>query len=103
MHQNNIAVDSLHHNVMATNYVKPMADYLVAQYGISAKDATALAWSGLENSNAYKDATSFEYGKDTNGNPLTMTKSEIGNISSSYADNSAAASGQQKKGTAICN
>lgn len=72
-----VGLQAVEHENMATNYVQPMAKYLSDIYGISTKDATALAWSGLSDAKSYIDYESFEYPGGT------MTKNESKSI---YAD-----------------
>jgi hypothetical protein len=44
---------AIDHQTMATKYVTPMAQALMAWFPINLSDATGLAWSGLQNTNAY--------------------------------------------------
>jgi len=54
--------DHFQHDTMAAKYVAPMASYLQGLFGISEFEAFSLAWSGLSDSNAYKNVLSFEIG-----------------------------------------
>ena len=73
--------DEIEHEEMAQKYTKPMAEFLTNLFGISAKDATALAWSGLQDAKSYLESEVFAY---TGG---TMTKAEMESIYSSYVTN----------------
>lgn len=44
---------------MAKNYVDPIASFLKGIYGITDAQAVAVAWSGVTDSRAYIDSSSF--------------------------------------------
>ncbi|HXH98719.1 MAG TPA: hypothetical protein VNI52_00505 [Sphingobacteriaceae bacterium] len=66
------------HQEMADKFITPMAEFLVSEYLMSLKDATALAWSGLGDTKSYSTATNFSY------NGGTMTKEELNSIVQAY-------------------
>jgi hypothetical protein len=70
--------ETIEHATMANIYVTPMASFLSNLYGISSKDATALAWSGLANAASYINSSSFTYQGGT------MSKEELGHIYGDY-------------------
>jgi len=74
-----------------------MATYLQHQFGMSLKDSYALAWSGVADSKALKDATLDTSFSMPDGN--TITKSEIAQLSASYKDNNP----EYMKGHNVCN
>ncbi len=68
----------MQHTIISDKYVMPMAYYLASLYSIPIKDATALAWSGLDNSAIYTDLSSFDYPGGV------MTKDELKSIYGNY-------------------
>jgi hypothetical protein len=72
------SLKTLSHADMVDQYIEPMASFLVDVYGISLKDATGLAWSGLFDTNAYKNSQTFSFGEET------MSKDDLNGIYSSY-------------------
>ena len=72
------------HNIISQKYITPMAAYLKTSFGISLKDAYALAWSGVSDSNVYNSKTNpdTEYVM-SDGNAITA--GEIGLISGAYS------------------
>lgn len=82
-------IQTAEHENMAINYIQPMAEYLSYIYGISAKDATALAWSGLSDAKSYIDTNNFQYPGGY------MTKDELKSIYVNYVVN--------YSGTPTCN
>lgn len=69
-----------------------MASYLNLAYNISLRDAYALAWSGVSDSKAFKEAETDTPFKMSDGN--IITKSDIGNVSAQFNAGS--------MGTSIC-
>ncbi len=90
------------HNTMSNNYITPMASYLTQYFGIDIKDAYALSWYGVGDSNVFNPSTpsNTEY---TMSNGLKITKSEILNIGLAYSTNQIYAEDEIKRGVAICN
>lgn len=82
---------TLEHQSMANNYVAPIAVFLSEAYGISARDATALAWSGLDDAESYNSYEFFDYPGGR------MTKLDQTRIYREYITN------DDKLGTPICN
>lgn len=71
-----------HHDTMSSKYITPMAIYLNQTLGTPLKDAYALAWSGVPDSKAWKEASmDFEFTM-SNGNKIT--KAETGSLSGLY-------------------
>jgi hypothetical protein len=79
---NNFLKTETDHNVIASKYITPMANYLRQYFNIPLKDAYALAWSGVSDAKAYKDVNDdFEYTM-SDGNKIT--KAETRNLSGLY-------------------
>ncbi|RYF21549.1 MAG: hypothetical protein EOO42_10365 [Flavobacteriales bacterium] len=76
------SLNTAHHNIISEKYITPMAGYMHQMFGISLKDAYALAWSGVPDSKAWKEAASdFEF-EMSDGNKIT--KAETSNLSGPY-------------------
>lgn len=86
-----------HHEQMTAKYIDPMASYLKDQFGISLKEAYALAWSGVADSNALKNATEDTVFPMSDGDKIT--RNEIILLSVPYKDNNP----EFMKGHKICN
>ncbi|SHL81266.1 SprT-like domain-containing protein [Chryseobacterium polytrichastri] len=88
------------HETMSKEYVKPITDFLTSTFPtLSPKDATAIAWGGLEKTPYWNDSyknDSFSYG-DNGG---TMTFNEMKGLENAHrfgtADNSTSACGNKQ-------
>lgn len=88
------------HETMSKDYVKPIADFLILAFpSLNQKDATAIAWGGLQKTSFWKDSyknDSFGYGN----NGETMTFNEMKGLETAhrmgYADNSTSACGNKQ-------
>ncbi|TDG36793.1 hypothetical protein EZJ43_05790 [Pedobacter changchengzhani] len=96
-------LNSFQHKIISEKYVNPMAIYLKTYFSMDIKDAYALAWSGLSDSNAYNNNTpnDTEY-LMSNGEHITA--GEIATIAGLYnlSTNDPQNNGYTK-GTKICN
>jgi hypothetical protein len=67
------------HQMMADDYVAPMASYLNQLYPtLSIQNATALVWSGISDSKSYNDYSTFTYSGGS------MSKQDLKDIYSNY-------------------
>jgi len=89
----NNTLNTAQHSIISEKYIDPMAAYLQSYFNMNMKEAYALAWSGIPDSKAFKDAKATDSFAMSNGN--TITKDEIGNISAQYNGG--------VNGTKICN
>jgi len=71
------------HSDIANNYISPMASFLSDFFSISLTDATCLAWNGVADSKAFKEATAFTVGMGSNA--TTISKEDMGVIATNYA------------------
>lgn len=74
--------DGKDHSDIASNYIGPMASFLSDFFSISLTDATCLAWNGVADSDAFKNATSFTVGSGPNA--TTISKEDMGVIATNY-------------------
>lgn len=68
---------------MVSDFITPMANFLCGRFSISLTDATCLAWNGVADSKAFKDATAFTVGMGSNA--TTISKEDMGVIATNYA------------------
>lgn len=71
-------LQEIEHQMIATEYIQPMANFLSGLYNMPIKDATALAWTGLDDANSYINSDNFSYPGGT------MTKDELNGIYVDY-------------------
>lgn len=74
--------ENLDHNTMANKYVNPVALYLSNLFNITLKDATALAWDGIIDTDAFINSNTFDVG--TGADKITVDKQDLKDINTSY-------------------
>jgi len=86
--------DGLDHETMAENYITPMAEFLSELYGIKLYDAYAIAWEGVQDTKAYKEADQLQLWSDKESVAHT-SKSDASFVSTQYLT--------KIKGLPLCN
>lgn len=86
--------EGLDHQTMVNDYINPIAEFLTSLYGISLTDATAIAWDGVSDTDAYKNTSNFTVGSGTNA--TTISKEDLQGINSNYVAKS------NGKGKGLC-
>ncbi|RZK58901.1 MAG: hypothetical protein EOO91_06830 [Pedobacter sp.] len=76
------AFDGLDHQTIAEDYIEPIADFLADLFDISLLDATAMAWDGVADGDAYQNATEFTIGSGPSA--TTISKQDLANINTNY-------------------